>query len=65
MKSFFFRKALLIGGLLIVTLTAGCSAGQGLSSNRYLYNSGDAGAYPNNTTYGSSYSGYGSAYPNL
>ncbi len=68
MKLFSFRTALAIGGLLIATLAAGCSAGPGSTSNTYAYRSGDTSPYPNNSSYGGSYpynSGYGSSYPNL
>jgi len=66
MKLFKFRRALATSGLaLIVTLAAGCSAKQGLSTNPYGYS--DYGS-SYHSGYGSSYpynSGYGSSYPNL
>jgi len=50
MKSINPRKALGLGGLLlIVTLAAGCAGEQGWLNNHYGYSGG----------------GYGSAYPNL
>jgi hypothetical protein len=72
MKLFNSRKALVLGGLLIVTLAAGCTAGPGYSNNPYgynsgyatsPYNSGYASSYPYNSGYANSYSGYGSSYP--
>ena len=52
------RTATTLAGLLILTLTAGCSSGgHGYSNGRYGYNNGY------NTGYNSSYSSYGSSYP--
>jgi hypothetical protein len=52
------RAATMIGGILILTLAAGCSdGGGGYWNHRYGYNNGYNGGY------NSSYSSYGSSYP--
>jgi len=49
-------KALALGGLLIVTLAAGCAGGQAWSNNRYGYNGGGWGSsYPNVNNSGGPY----------
>ena len=67
MKLIGLRKALALGGLLTVTLAAGCAGGQGWSNNPsgYYGNSGFGAVYPYNSTYRSSYpynNGYNRAY---
>ncbi len=50
------RQALALGGLLIVTLAAGCAGGQAWSNNRYGYNGGGWGSsYPNVNNSGGPY----------
>jgi len=62
MKLIHSRKALVLGGLLLVTLTAGCAGGPGWSSSRYGNGGGGYGsAYPNRDGSAGSYP-YNSAY---
>jgi hypothetical protein len=57
MKSINPRKALALGGLLIVTLAAGCAGGQGWSNDPYSYNGGGnwGSSYPNLNSSGGPY----------
>ena len=64
MKLFNSPSALMLAGLLAVTLAAGCSAGQGWN-NPYGYNSGYGNSYPYNSGYQTPYpysGGYQSGY---
>jgi hypothetical protein len=54
----YIRTAAMLGGILTLTLAAGCSSGgRGYSNGPYGYNNGY------NSGYDSSYSSYGSSYP--
>jgi hypothetical protein len=55
MKAIDPRKALVLGGLLIITFATGCAGAQGWPHNRY----GDSGGR------GGGGGGFGNAYPNL
>jgi hypothetical protein len=56
MKTIKLRKALALGGLLIITLAAGCADRQGWSHSRHDYGGGGWGnSYPNLDSSGGPY----------
>jgi hypothetical protein len=67
MKTIASRKVLVLGGILVAALAAGCyGGGRGYSNNPYGYNGGYGNSYSSNGGYYSSnpYDGsYGSTYP--